>query len=313
MFKIVYITNCLKLRYLMSSFANLKKSSGLNIEKLHKAVESMNQTNYNPDEEKYWKPTLDKSGNGYFIIRFLPAPPKDGDDALPWVKYYDHGFQGPTGLWYIEKSLTSLGMQDAISTYNSELWNSGVEANKELARKQKRRLHYVSNIYIIRDSKNPENEGQIKLFNYGKSIFDKILRSMKPEFEDEVACDPFDMWKGANFKFKIRKGDSGFSNYDLSEFDSPSPLSDDDEELEKIWNSEHSLKDIIDPKNFKTPEELKIRLERVLNITSPNVSRNNTSEAVKMQKIEDKEKELGAFTDDESEDMDYFKSLINDE
>lgn len=300
----------------MSNFANLKRTSGNSLEKLHKAVESMSQNNYNSEEEKYWKPTLDKSGNGYFIIRFLPAPPQDGDDALPWVKYYDHGFQGPTGLWYIEKSLTSIGQTDAIAAYNSELWNSGVEAKKEVARKQKRRLHYVSNIYIVKDSKNPENEGQVKLFNYGKSIFNKIARAMTPEFEDEVAFDPFNLWKGANFKFKIRRGDSGFSNYDLSEFDSCSPLSSDDEELERIWQSEYSLTEIIDPKNFKSAEELQQRLERVLNITSPNIQRNNLSEAVKMQKIENQEKDLAVFStstqDEESEDMDFFKNLIED-
>lgn len=303
----------------MSNFANLKRSSSNSLEKLSKAVELMSKPSYSLDSEKYWKPELDKTGNGFFIIRFLPTPPQDGDDGLPWIEYYDHGFQGPTGLWYIEKSLTSIGQQDAIAKFNSELWNSGIEANKEQARKQKRRMHYVSNIYIIKDSKNPENEGQIKLFSYGKKIFEKITQAMNPQFEDDTAIDPFNLWEGANFKLKIRKFE-GYQNYDLSEFDRQSPLFEDDEKLEQVWKGEHSLREIIDPKNFKSPEELKSRLERVLGL---NLAGKSGDQAVKEQKIEEKVAEMdksypvadevfsSGFDEDDS-DLKFFENLLED-
>lgn len=298
----------------MSSFSNLKRSSGSSLEKLSKAVEAMSSSNYSNDDDKYWKCELDKSSNGYAIIRFLPSPPQDGDDGLPWVKYYDHGFQGPGG-WYIEKSLTSIGQDDPMSQYNTELWNSGIEANKEQARKQKRRLHYVSNIYVVKDPKHPENEGKVFLFKFGKKIFEKITQAMNPQFEDDKAIDPFDFWNGANFKLKIRKVD-GYQNYDLSEFDSPAPLFDDDDKMEELWNKEHSLKELLEPKNFKTYAELKAKLDRVLGITSASVSRSSTVEAVKAQRIEDKEKEVeSAFVDtlEEDSDLDYFSALLNDD
>lgn len=302
----------------MSSFANLKRSSSSSLEKLTKAVENLNSsTNYNDGEEKYWKPELDKSGNAYCVIRFLPAPPQDGDDGLPFVKYYDHGFQGKSG-WYIEKSLTTINKPDPCSEYNSELWSSGIEANKEQARKQKRRLHYVSNVYVVKDSKNPENEGKCFLFRYGKKIMEKITGAMNPQFEDETPFDPFDLWTGANFKLKIRKFE-GYQNYDLSEFDTPGPLKDDDSELEEIWKSEHSLLEILDPKNFKSYDDLKAKLDRVLGVTSPTVSRSNTMEAVKQQKIEEKETEIDSLmgnssnSDDEDDDLNFFANLVDDD
>ena len=298
----------------MSSFSNLKRASGSSLEKLSKAVEAMSSSNYSNDDDKYWKCELDKSSNGYAIIRFLPSPPQDGDDGLPWVKYYDHGFQGPGG-WYIEKSLTSIGQDDPMSQYNTELWNSGIEANKEQARKQKRRLHYTSNIYIVKDPKHPENEGKVFLFKFGKKIFEKVTQAMNPQFEDDKAIDPFDFWNGANFKLKIRKVD-GYQNYDLSEFDSPAPLFDDDDKMEELWNIEHSLKELLEPKNFKTYAELKAKLDRVLGITSASVPRSSTVEAVKAQRIEDKEKEVeSAFVDtlEEDSDLDYFSALLNED
>lgn len=291
----------------MSSFANLKRNSGANIEKLRKAVESVARTN--TVDDRYWKSSVDKSGNGYAIIRFLPSPPQDGEDGLPWVKYYDHGFQGPTGLWYIENSLTSIGKTDKISEYNSELWNSGVKADKDQASKQKRRLHYVSNIYVIKDSKHPENEGQVKLFSYGKKIFEKITTAMNPQFEDDQAFDPFDLWEGANFKLKIRQAD-GYQNYDLSEFDLSGPLFEDDDKMEEIWNKEYSLKEILDPKNFKSPEELAARLDKVLNLTPAKSS--PIMESVKVQNVQVKEAEITEVFDehDDSEDLKFFQNLL---
>jgi hypothetical protein len=204
---------------------------------------------------------LDKSGNGYAVIRFLPSL---DDSKLPFVRVFNHGFQGPGG-WYIENSLTTIGQKDPLAEYNSTLWNSGIEANKEIARKQKRRLTYFSNIYVVEDKANPQNEGKVFLFRYGKKIFDKISSMANPEFEDESSVDVFDFWEGANFKLKIRKVD-GFSNYDKSEFITPAPLLE-DSEMERIWGEQHSLDEFVDQSNFKTYDELKTRLDVVLGNT----------------------------------------------
>ena len=221
--------------------------------------------NTSPDKKSYvderlWKPELDKTGNGYAVIRFLPAV--KGED-LPWAKLWNHAFQGPTGQWYIENSLTTLGQKDPVSEMNSAYWNSGVESDKEIARRQKRKLQYRSNIYVVTDSRHPENEGKVFLFRYGKKIFDKIMEAMQPAFDDEVAVNPFDFWKGANFKLKIRKVD-GYWNYDKSEFESPSPLFDNDDKLEKVWKKQYALKEFTASTNFKSYSELKNRLDAVL-------------------------------------------------
>ena len=250
----------------MSSFANLKRSRN-DLDKLTKAIEdSTSPTSKeagSKDDTRLWQPTVDKAGNGMAVIRFLPAPAVDGDDALPWVRRFDHGFQGPGG-WYIENSLTTLGQKDPVSEYNTTLWNSGIEANKEIARKQKRRLHYIANILVVSDPSNPSNEGQIKLFKFGKKIFDKITEAMNPEFADETPINPFDMWEGANFKLKIRNVE-GYRNYDKSEFADKSALLDgDDEKLEALWKKEFSLKEFTEPSNFKSYEVLKAKLDKVL-------------------------------------------------
>ena len=210
-------------------------------------------------DDRLWKLDVDKSGNGYAVIRFLPAPE---NEDLPFVKLYSHAFQGPGG-WYIENSLTTLGQKDPVSEYNSQLWNNGTDAGKELARKQKRKLTYISNIYVVKDPANPENEGKTFLFKYGKKIFDKLTAAMQPEFEDEEAIDPFDFWQGANFKLKA-KNVAGYRNYDSSEFAAVSPLLDDDDAMEAIWKKELSLSEFVAPTQFKTYEELKTRLEYVL-------------------------------------------------
>jgi len=210
-------------------------------------------------DERMWKPTRDKSGNGYAVIRFLPAV--EGDD-LPWAKFWDHFFQGPTGQWYVEKSLTTVGKDDPVSEMNTKLWNSGIDSDKEVARKRKRRLHYVSNVYIVSDPANPENEGKVFLYEYGKKIFDKIMDAMQPQFQDETPINPFDLWKGSNFKIKIAKVE-GYVNYDRSTFDNPSQLVADDK-LESIYNSEFSIKEFTDPSTYKSYDELKLKLTRVL-------------------------------------------------
>ena len=245
------------------SFSNLKKQSSLGslTAKLVSQVEKMNKGS-NGVDDRLWKPEVDKAGNGYAVVRFLPAP--DGED-LPWAKLYTHAFQGPGG-WFIENSLTTLGQKDPVSEYNSQLWNSGVDSDKEVARKQKRKLSYYSNVYVVKDPSNPANEGKVFLFRYGKKIFDKITAAMQPEFEDETPINPFDFWQGANFKIKIKKV-AGYWNYDSSEFAAPEALlGGDDDALEALWKQEHSLAEIVAPDQFKSYEDLKKRLDYVLGI-----------------------------------------------
>ena len=245
------------------SLDSLKSSGSLN--KLLDAAkgETAPQEKKSYVDERLWKPELDKSGNGYAVIRFLPAV--KGED-LPWAKVWNHAFQGPTGQWYIENSLTTLSQKDPVSEHNTALWNTGLESDKEIARKQKRKLQYFSNIYVVSDAKHPENEGKVFLFRYGKKIFDKITAAMSPEFEDEKAINPFDFWEGANFKLKIRKVD-GYWNYDKSEFEDTSKLFEDDSEADKVWQSQHSLAEFTAATNFKSYDELKTRLEAVLSGT----------------------------------------------
>tara|TARA_X000000368_G_C23053340_1_gene722592 strand:- start:1901 stop:2797 length:897 start_codon:yes stop_codon:yes gene_type:complete len=241
------------------SFSNLKKASRLGTltSKLVKEVEKMNNTSGGDD--RLWKLDVDKSGNGYAVLRFLPAP--DGED-LPFVKLYSHAFQGPGG-WYIENSLTTLNQKDPVSEYNTSLWNNGTEAGKDTARRQKRKLTYISNVYVVKDPTNPENEGKVFLYKYGKKIFDKLMAAMQPEFEDESPIDPFDLWQGANFKLKA-KNVAGYRNYDSSEFAQPTPLNDDDEALEALWKREYSLQDFVGADQFKSYDDLKKRLTYVL-------------------------------------------------
>ena len=243
------------------SFSDLKKQSSLGslTQKLVKEVEKMSTTSGGGADERLWKPEMDKTGNGFAVIRFLPAP--EGEE-LPWAKMYSHAFQGPGG-WYIENSLTTIGGKDPLGEYNRELWNTGTEANKETVRKQKRKLSYYSNIYVVKDPVNPANEGKVFLFKYGKKIFDKVMEAMQPEFEDETPINPFDFWQGANFKLKIVKKD-GYWNYDKSEFDRPAPLLDDDDAMEAIWKKEYSLAAVVAPDQFKSYEDLERRLKSVL-------------------------------------------------
>ena len=244
------------------SFEALKRNRGTDISQLVKAAEAVGggeKKNY--DDDRIWKPTVDKAGNGYAVLRFLPAA--EGAD-LPWARYWDHGFKGPTGLWYIENSLTSIGQPDPVGELNSRLWNSGIEADKETARAQKRRLHYVVNALVVEDPSAPHNVGRVVLYKFGKKIFDKIMDVMQPSFADEKAVNPFDFWDGADFKLKIRQVE-GYRNYDKSEFASQSPLYGGDEaKLESVYNAMHDLSEFTDPKNYKTYDELKAKLARVL-------------------------------------------------
>jgi len=304
------------------SFDALKKNRSKSLEKLTEQLDKIGSKGYsNPDEGKYWKPTKDAAGNGFAIIRFLPAP--DGED-IPFVRTWDHGFQGPGG-WYIENSLSTIGQQDPLGELNSKLWNSGNDADKEQARKQKRRLKYVSNIYVVKDSGNPENDGKVFLFAYGKKIWDKLNDMMNPSFEDEAPVNPFDLWEGANFRLKIRQFE-GYPNYDKSEFDSSSALFDDDDKLEATWKQQHSLQELLDPKNFKSYDELQAKLHKVLRISgdadrragASATAENDLDEELDMSKIDKtaessagKEQDISSASesDDSDSDLEFFRNL----
>jgi len=309
-------------------FSSLKKQRG-SLDTLMKEVEKIAQPQSTEaqKDDRFWSLEVDKAGNGYAVIRFLP--PTKGED-LPWIRVWNHGFQGPTGKWYIENSLTTLGKTDPVSELNTELWNAGTEANKEIARKQKRRLTYYANIYIVKDPAHPENEGKVMLYKFGKKIFDKIKDVMQPQFEDEDPINPFDFWKGANFKLKARNVE-GYRNYDKSEFETSSVLSEDDDKLESIWNKQHSLNEFLDPKHFKSYEELKSKLEQVLNASGSSTARADkielgeasTRPAFKPKEDAprfespapkaEREKPKAVDLDDDSDSLSYFAKLANDD
>jgi len=314
------IINTNNMENTMVDFSKLKAMSGK--KSLEQLTNELTKINGNQNEKKgddrFWSPTVDKAGNGYAVIRFLPAPP---NEDVPFVRMFDHGFQGPTGSWYIENSLTTIGKQDPVSEYNSQLWNSGIESDKEIARKQKRRLHFISNVYIVTDSGKPENEGKIFLYKYGKKIFDKLNEAMNPQFADEEAVNPFDLWSGANFKLKIRQVE-GYRNYDRSEFDKAGPLLNDDSELEVIWNKQHSLQEFLASSNFKSYDDLKERLARVLSTDTPSKIIKKAededlpwvrTEPVPKFKTTDAPKHTAVSVDDDDDDesIEFFKKLAS--
>jgi|TARA_B100002019_G_scaffold71871_1_gene62043 hypothetical protein len=300
------------------SFENLKRNRD-QISKLVQAAEAAGgsapaeKKNYGDD--RIWKPTVDKAGNGYAVLRFLPAT--EGVE-LPWVRYWDHGFKGPTGQWYIENSLTSIGQADPVGELNSRLWNSGIEADKETARRQKRRLHYVANVLVVSDPGNPSNEGKVMLYKFGKKIFEKIMDAMQPDFADEKPVNPFDMWEGADFKLKIRNVE-GYRNYDKSEFTTPSALYDgDDSRLEGVYSQLHNLGEFTDPKNYKSYDELKAKLMRVLG-EEASAGAPTMKEEVQMNEPATYEvvppitKEEVADTSEDDDTMSYFAKLANED
>ncbi len=309
------------------SFSDLKKQSKLGslTGKLVKEVEKMNTSGGNGADDRFWKPEMDKTGVGSAVIRFLPA--FEGED-LPWVKLWSHAFQGPGG-WYIENSLTTIGKKDPVGEYNRELWNSGEQSKKDIvSQKQKRKLSYYANIYVVKDPLHPENEGKVFLYKFGKKIFDKILASMQPEFEDEEPINPFDFWQGANFKLKLKKV-AGYWNYDSSEFDRVSSLLDDDDALEAIWKKEYSLSALVAPDQFKSYDDLKKRMDYVLGTKKRSAPQEETeydnyaaqeekkvSEEEVLRKLEDsyqasKTTEPSSSSDDDDDPMSYFAKLAD--
>lgn len=295
------------------SFATLKRNSSSVFDKLAKEIEKSASSEGSSSDDRLWKPEVDKAGNGYAVIRFLPS--KD-ESVLPWAKLYSHAFQGPGG-WYIENSLTTLNQKDPVGELNRQLWNSGNEKDKETARKQKRKLSYYSNIYVVKDPANPDNEGKVFLYKYGKKIHDKIIEAMQPAFADETPVNPFDMWSGADFKLKIRKLD-GYWNYDKSEFASPGVLGDfDDDQLEKIYNKIYDLQEFSAPSNFKTYEELQQRLNSVLKpaAVSPRVDRETMEDEEEMVQETSRPTIASRISsgDDEDDTLSYFARLAEED
>jgi len=299
-----------------TNFEALKQNRKSNFDKLTSELNKLNSTvpQDNTNDDRFWKPDVDKAGNGYAIIRFLPAPA--GED-MPFVRIWDHGFQGPGG-WYIEKSLTTFNKPDPVSEHNTKLWNSGVESNKDLVRKQKRRLSYYSNILVINDPTRPENNGKVFLFKYGKKIWDKLNEAMHPQFADEKAVNPFDFWDGANFKLKIRQVE-GYRNYDKSEFEAQSTIANDDDAIKAIWGKQHSLQELLDPKHFKSYEELKMRLEKALGAVSAPAQRSAMDEdeafptpqrAAPAPSIPAAKQESAPW-DEDDDDLSFFKKLAD--
>jgi hypothetical protein len=299
----------------MVDFAKLKANSGKkSLESLTAELSKLNGNQFdNSKDDRFWYPNVDKAGNGYAVIRFLPAP---GDEDMPFIRMFNHGFKGPTGSWLIENCLTTIGHKCPVCEANSELWNSGIESDKKIARDRKRKLTFISNILVITDQQNPENEGKVFLFKYGKKLFDKLNDSMNPQFPGDEPVNPFDLWAGADFKLKIRNVD-GYRNYDKSEFASSGPLSNDDSEMETIWKKAYSLQEFLAPSNFKSYEDLKGKLIKVLNLDGSAASaRANASTKAEDTELPwneaptPKAKAAPKFDEEDSEDMDeFFKKL----
>ena len=306
-------TNTYNTRRINMDFESLKKSSS-NFDAITKALETKmtpenQQSNNKYQDDRLWKPELDKTGNGYAVLRFLPA---SNGEEMPWQRVWTHAFQDKGG-WFIENSLTTLNQKDPVSEENTRLWNTGVDSDKEIARKRKRKLSYYANIFVVSDPKHPENEGQVKLYKFGKKIFDKITEAMQPAFEDEQAINPFDFWKGANFKLKIRKVD-GYWNYDKSEFEGVTPLKESDDDIKAIWEKQYPLKPFVDPSNFKTYDELKEKLNRVITGTQSTATVDSvdlppqTTTAVEMPKVSE-----SAPVSDDDDTLSYFSKLADED
>lgn len=308
------------------SFSELKKNRSTSFDRLNAELDKLNTKSFSGTDERFWQPTIDKSGNGYAVVRFLDSP--EGED-VPFIRRWDHGFTGPGGGWYIELSLTSLGKEDPVSEMNRKLWNEGegsvgrkIVSGHGTTSGTKRRMHYISNVLIIEDPAKPENNGKVFLYQYGKKIFDKLNDLMNPKFPDEKPINPFDLWEGANFKIKARKVD-GFRNYDKSEFDDPSPIADSDEDIERIWKTAHSLQAFLDPKIYKSYEELEKKMLKVLGqstqSTAERVAREDVAEktaAPKKQKDEtppwdDEKTESTSSDEDDEEGLAFFEALAN--
>jgi hypothetical protein len=292
------------------TLSEMKKSRSNSTDFLKKVLDNANPSKkqYENDDETFWYPDLDKTGNGEAIIRFLPAPP---DEELPFIRLFTRGFKGPTGSWYIENCRSTINENDPVGEYCTQLWNTGIEADKASARVMKRKLTFISNVYIVRDKLNPQNEGKVFRYRFGAKIFEKINSSANPSFEDDQAIDPFNLWDGANFRLRIKMKD-GYRNYDDSKFDSPSPLFNDDDKIDEIWKQSHSLATFVTPDKFKSYDELKARMNRVLAFDS-NVLVNKTASPVAEKTQSAKSNPVMDDDDDEDVDLDRFNELMKED
>jgi hypothetical protein len=302
-------------------FATLKRSRSNDLSKLSEQLKKLNpnEKTGGSSDDRFWYPDVDKTGNGYAVVRFLPA---SKNEDVPFVRVFTHGFKGPSGQWYIENSLTTLGKDDPVSEYNTQLWNSTTDDKspaRKQARDQKRKLTYISNVYVVKDPAKPENEGKVFLFRYGKKIFDKLNEAMHPQFADEKPLNPFDLWEGANFKIKIRQVE-GYRNYDKSEFDERGPLLNDDSELERVYNQEYALQEFLDPKNFKDYDVLKKKLNTVLGLNRTVNEDDIPAQRAEAPVLKTKPAKMDDYdapwksnaTEEDDEDLSYFKKLAND-
>lgn len=290
-----------------TSFNALKKSRTTQFENLNSKLEELNKKSFKDDDATFWRHTADKTGNAYALLRFLPAPP--GEDS-PFIRYWDHGFKGASGRWYIEKSRSTLGEPDPVGEHNQQLWATGIKENQDIVRARKRNLRFVSNIYVVKDSGNPENEGKVFKYRYGKKIFDKLNAKMHPEFEDEKAINPFDLWDGCNLRLKVRKVE-GFTNYDKSDFDEPGPLFADESKMEEIWKSEHPLAPIIAPSEFKSYEELKRQFYSVIGESPEKQEAGEDREPATEAKASRRTKE--AVSEDDDDGTNFFEKLSKED
>jgi len=308
------------------SLSDLKrKSMSEKISELAEKIDGMDnsKSKYEADE-RFWKPTLDASGNSSALIRFLPEPI---GESYPFVKIYSHFFKGATGKHYIENSLTTLNQKDPVSEYNTKLWNTGSEADKETARKQKRKLSYYSNILVINDPKNPENNGRVFLYKYGSKIMDKINEAMFPpedELDPKERILPFCPWGGADFKIIVRseQGATGkYISYDRSTFTNGGKISlfsslgeeEYDAKVDNIWKKCYSLSELVSPNNFKSYDELKAKFEDVIG-EGGSVSYSHSKPALppkKKEVVEDVEDDIPVHTSS-LDDIDDIASLLND-
>ena len=304
-------------------FNKMKVNSKKSLSTLTDKLEKMD-TKSSYVDDRFWKPTRDKSGNSYSIIRFLPPAP---EDSLNFAKIYNHAFD-VNGKWFIDNCPTSIGKVCPVCESNSELWNSGLETNKSIARNRKRKLSYIVNIFVISDKQEPENEGKVFLYKIGPQIFEKISNAIKPKFEDDEKFNPFDLWTGANFKLKIKKtivDGKSMSTYEDSVFETPAPLFDNDAVLEEIWNKEYKLEEFVSEPNFKEYDELKKRFDFVVGsfATTPKVKTvtpKETDDDLPFDVSDDDSADILNSSNetndtefDDSDDMSYFAALADED
>lgn len=290
--------------------------SASNFNKIKESLDKIN-SKFQKDDDTFWRPEVDKAGDGYAEIRFLPTPPQDGDEGVPFVKLLSYSFQGPTGQWYIENSPKTLDNNafDPVAEANARAWKEG-EAGQAEARGRTMRKQFVANVYIVDDGANPENNGKVFRWRFPKKIMDKIDQAMNPKFKGDEPLNPFDLLEGANFKIRIKTVESGqnsYLNYDDSSFKNPAPLFKNDEKLNEIWQQSHSLLELVSPDKFKSEAELRERFASVmgLSVSEKEPEPVKKTEPKLSEKIDDEIPFVGNDNDDVEDDLEYFKKLAS--